>query len=292
MPMNTAAGLTLLVLSNCTGAPAGPPGGDAPATAPHAAPPPPAASPRPEAGSPDDAADADVLLRRLEENARDLRSFGASVIYRTWDSVLEKRETRQGALVYQVAEGGKRRFGILFTKRILNDRQREQRKQFVFDGDWLVEIDHETKMFIKRQVVPPGEKFDPLKLGEGPFPLPIAQARDDVVARFEATTLDRPGDEWLAARLESRIERGEVEGLLLVPKPQTPLAEDLARVELFYDRATLLPVGVHTVEPKGDSKTAFLSDVERNQPIDPEMLRIDEPDPRLWQIDIRPWGES
>jgi hypothetical protein len=36
-------------------------------------------------------------------------------------------------------------------------------------------------------VLRPGEKVNLLKLGEGPFPLPIGQKRDDVKRQFDVT---------------------------------------------------------------------------------------------------------
>jgi hypothetical protein len=245
---------------------------------------PPTTSESPPAAQP---ATVEDLLRRLERGDDDLRSLSAEVTYRTWDAVLEKQELRVGTVVLETT-GDARRLGIAFDELIVDRRKRKQRKQYVFDEGWLVEIDHERKMFIKQQIVRPGERFDPLALGEGPFPLPIGQAREQVLARFEASLLDRTQDPWLAPLLAGR----QTEGLLLIPKPGAPEARDIARVELFYDLQSLVPVGVHVVEPGGDTKTAYLRNQRRNEPIDPEMLRVQEPDPRLWQIDIRPWREA
>ena len=140
-------------------------------------------------------------------------------------------------------------------------------------------------MFSKRQIVAPGERFDPLKLGEGPFPLPVGQRRDDVLARFEASILEGTEHEQLAGYLADK----SVEGLKLVPRPLTPQAEDIAEVEIFYDSKTLLPRGIVLTETNGDRKTVMLRNLELNKGIDDAKLSIDEPDPKEWQIDVRPW---
>ena len=227
-----------------------------------------------------------ALLDRLEAAGDDLRDFRADVTYYLWDSMLERREIRGGEIVYVVSpDDGSRRFAILVTSVSVGNRRNNQNKRYVFDGSWFVEIDYDNRMFTKRQVVAPGERFDPLKLGEGPFPLPVGQRREDVLARFEASLLDGTEHEVLARFLAGK----PVEGLKLVPLPSTPQAKEIAEVEIFYDAATLLPLGIVLTETNGDRKTVMLRQLERNQGIDESKLSIEEPDPAQWQIDVRPW---
>jgi hypothetical protein len=228
----------------------------------------------------------DELLDRLERSHADLTDFQADIIYEKWDNVLKASETRLGEVLYQVKPGGSKRFAILLERLIKRNRARDHRKHYVFDGSWLVEIDHEAKIFIKRQIVPPDKQFDPLKLGEGPFPLPIGQSADEVRARFKVRRLLKPRDETLAERLAGR----PVDGMLLVPKPDTPQAKEFEQAELFYDRQSGLPVGVSVTEANGDRKTVILSNLKRNAGVDEAKLSIEEPDPRDgWRKDIVPW---
>jgi hypothetical protein len=228
----------------------------------------------------------DLLLDRLERSHADLRDFRADIVYDKWDTVLDKRETRVGEVLFQVKPDGAKRFAILLEKLIIRNRSRAHRKHYIFDGSWLVEIDHKAKLFIKRQIVPPGRQFDPLKLGEGPFPLPVGQPKAEVLARFTVRAISRPKDEHLAERLKGR----PVEGLLLVPKPGTPEAEEFVEAELFYDPESLLPVGVGVTETNGDRKTVVLTELKRNAGVDEAKLSVEEPDARDgWRIDIIPW---
>ena len=230
--------------------------------------------------------DAVALLDRLETAADGLHDFRADITYHLWDSILERREIRSGEIVYDVRpDDGSRRFAILVTSVIVGNRRDNQKKRYVFDGSWFVEIDYDNRMFTKRQIVAPGERFDPLKLGEGPFPLPVGQRRQDVLARFEASLLEGTQDEVLAKFLAGK----PVEGLKLVPRPMTPQAKEIAEVEIFYDAATLLPVGIVLTETNGNRKTVMLRHLKRNQGIDESKLSIEEPDPAQWQIDVRPW---
>jgi hypothetical protein len=79
-----------------------------------------------------------------------------------------------------------------------------------------------------------------------------------------------------------------------VPRPDSREARDYARVDLFYDQSTLLPVGINVVQTSGDTKTVRLSDPARNpilSPADEAALHINDPDPAQWEIDILPWKE-
>ena len=238
----------------------------------------------------------EALLDRLERSAEDLRDFQANIRYDIWDAVTEGRQTRGGELIYQVDPADKsKRFAINFNSLIIDQTRWNESVRYIFAEGWVVEVDHKIKQFIKRQIVAPGEEFDPLKLGEGPFPLPIGQSKTEVLARFDVSLLDVPSDPFLAEMLTRR----DVEGIVLIPKPGTPQAEKFQRVELFYDRATMLPVGINAVaagaidpdDPDSSNrKTVLLMNLKRNQGVDESKLSIAEPDKRQWNIDIRPWA--
>ena len=119
----------------------------------------PASRPTSAPTSPDPAV---ALLDRLETAGNDLRDFRADITYHLWDSMLERREIRGGEIVYVVSPNdGSRRFAILVTSVSVGNRRNNQNKRYVFDGSWFVEIDYDTRMFTKRQIVAPGERFDP-----------------------------------------------------------------------------------------------------------------------------------
>lgn len=228
-----------------------------------------------------------TLLDTLERSADDLRTFTASIHYEVEDALLGEKVIRKGELVYRVEpESGKKSFAILFESKIANGRKRDQLKHYIFSGGWFVEVDHQEKLFIKRQVVAEGEEYDPLKLGEGPFPLPIGQPREDVLARFEVSLIELPETGPLA-KLKGKTA---VDGLRLIPKPGSAAAKDYAHIELFYDCDTRLPVGIDLIEVNGDRKTARLEGLQRNPLLDEAALAklsIIEPDPTEWRIDIR-----
>jgi hypothetical protein len=224
------------------------------------------------------------LLGRLERSAESLKGFKTDIRYIKVQELLGRKEIRQGELIYQL-DGEKKRFAIMFDQLQVGNRLETRPRHYVFDGRWIAEIDHESKQFIKREVVAPGETLDPLKLGEGPFPLPIGQPREVVLARFEVSLIEVPEQGPLSG-LEN------VDGVLLVPKPHVPEAQDYEKVEIFYDRATNLPVGIRALEPNGNEKIVLL----RNAALNPELTSQDEAKLDIlapgsdWKVDIRPWS--
>jgi hypothetical protein len=262
----------------------------------------PAEAPPSEPDSPPTTAPADItvgetkppavkLLDEIEHAADDLHSFTASILYEVEDALIGETQMRKGEVIYRLEpESGGRSVAILFDEFIQNRRKREQLSHYIFSDRWLVEIDHDQKLFIKREIAAPGEQFDPFKLGEGPIPLPVGQPADEVLKRFDVSLTDLPEDGPLR-----KLEAAKVDGLRLVPKPDTPLAEDFTRIDLFYDRRTRLPVGVNVIESNGDRKTARLDEMVRNPALSETQrakLSIEPPDPKQWKIDIRPLGQG
>ncbi|HWB19512.1 MAG TPA: hypothetical protein VG711_04360 [Phycisphaerales bacterium] len=230
----------------------------------------------------------DALLDQLEQSSKDLKAVTAQLAYEKEDSLLGTKELRTGSLIYKVNDNGTKSFAILFDSLITGGSKREHKKHYIFNDRWLVEVDHEKKQFIKREIVAPGETFDPLKLGEGPFPLPIGQQKADVLKRFDVQSVNVPGEGMLS-------KLANVDSLLLTPKADAAEAKDIKSVAVFYDRDTHLPVGIEMIEQNDDRKTVKLANVARNPDLSAEQvacLSVEEPDPKEWQIDIRPWAHG
>lgn len=228
----------------------------------------------------------DALLTKLETSAPDLTSFTATIGYDKDEFILDRQERRTGELIYRVDAATKEKaFAVLFDSTIVNGVKRKALKHYIFNGRWLVEVDHERKQFIKREIVAPGQTLDPLKLGEGPFPLPLGQPKSEVLARFDVELISLPADGLLK-------DLKNVDGIRLKPRAGTKEAEDYTSVDLFYDRETLLPAGIIARQTNEDVKTVRLKDLKRNPKLGDSQLKkldITEPDPRQWRIDVQPW---
>ena len=204
--------------------------------------------------------------------------------------------TRTGELSFQSTtedDDARRRFAIDFTKlqmgEVIDDGFLER---YAFDGEWLLELDFEHKQFTRRQIVPPGETFDPLRIGEGPFPIPIGQRRDEILRRFDAqlaSTDDGLADE----KLKKFAAAGNWVQVRLVPKEAWEDEIDFTEVRLWYqerDDGRLLPRMAKTMNTAGDESTVLLLDVKVNDDaaIDETRLSTDPP-AEGWDGQIIPW---
>lgn len=254
---------------------------------------------------------AEELLTRLETADRGLTSMQAEILLHRSFALEGDEQTRYGMLYFSQESADdeaspRRRFSIRFDGRLVGQRYEEKEQRFIFDGEWLVEINPDQKRFSKRQLAAPGEPFDPLRVGEGPLPIPIGQKKDDILARFDAVLVDatdgiespdpRQSDQW----------RKFVEGSCQLKL--TPLGEsgedDFTEIRLWYkadsrhtgdDPARLLPRMARTINHAGDVTTVQLVGVEVNFPIGDEYFSTVSPaerGERGWDITVTPLVRS
>lgn len=232
------------------------------------------------------------LLAKLETSGRDLRTLSADIQYTKTFAAIQggDQQIRRGKLYFQVTpkpageSAPLKAFSVIFDTLIVGKAVRQTQRHFIFNGTHLVERDLTEKQFLKRRVVKPGERIDPLRLGEGPFPLPIGQRKDEILARFQARLL-APETSWPAGTMPEPL-RDTVQ-LLLVPKPGTPEARDFDEVRLWYRRADLLPRMAKTSTPAGAASEVLLINLAANQPITPGVFDVEPPKEPGWQVDVR-----
>jgi hypothetical protein len=247
---------------------------------------------------------ADDVLRALELSDQGLTTFQASVRY---DQVFElqgDRQIRDGTLSFEAPSGKARRFGVRFTRFRVGDVIHDEDLSLTFDGRWLYEKSMAKKQFITREIVAEGENSDPLRLGQGPFPLPIGQKRDDILARFDVTLLG--AIEELAAHETSEQAALEefVKGcvqLKLLPKADQlastgmkfkeirlwyRIGDDAAgRAEAAPAKLRLLPRLARTISSEGNVSFVQLVKIRANQPLDTGALDTSVPqDDAGWDV--------
>lgn len=250
--------------------------------------------------------DADRLLARLEQADKGLKSLSAKILYDKYFDLDESRQTRLGRLGFvveakpaPVVDGAQpvaatgtepktvKKFGVHVTKLRLGQTWRDENQYIIFDGQYLVEKSVERKQFVKRKLVADGATVDPLRVGEGPFPLPIGQKRADILKRFNAELLPAGAD--LVGIVEEETEGlvKFVEGcyqLKLTVREELRAGMDASEpveIRLWYKEAEtadstgkkpLLPRLVRTKTTRDDISMVQMKDVELNGAIDPELV--------------------
>lgn len=233
------------------------------------------------------AGDVGAFLDRLEHADDDVRTFHARISYTKRMSLVGDEITRMGELAYRVNEDGTRIFAVVFDTIDMDGVRREIDERLVFDGRFLVEFNREQKMITRRELAPPGERIDPLQLGEGPIPIPIGQEAEEIERRYHAELL-RFDDGVVGAARAEQLRLAETEQLKLVPRSQFADESDFTEVRIWYregaERA-VHPRLAYTVNRAGDEAFVVLINAKVNEAdFDEELLRIEPPDEAGWTV--------
>ncbi|HEY0009019.1 MAG TPA: hypothetical protein VGB55_09885 [Tepidisphaeraceae bacterium] len=199
-------------------------------------------------------ASVDQVLDALHQRGQNLKSLAADVKLAQIDNMGDE-STRTGTLVLQRAEDGDSKVRVTFNKTQRGKRITDARRDFVLDGQALIDRDWEQKKQTTRIVRQPGEKLDLFKLGEGPFPLPIGQPKEAVLKEFDVkkATVESP-----AAGM-NHVE--------LTPREGTPSARKFASLTVAV-RPDGWPVEVTSSDANQTSTTiATLSNIRINDAV-------------------------
>jgi hypothetical protein len=209
----------------------------------------------------------DRILDRLEVKGQTIKGLRSSLTYKyvTVEPV-EDEQVKEGELLFARTEPNSK-FLVVFKKTRAGGVVRDTGEYFLFDGRWLTERNDKAKTIIKREICRPGEKTDPFRIGQGPFPLPFGQKREDLLKNFRIALEDFTlGDPRHSDHLKC------------IPLPDTELAARYSRVELYVDRALELPVRIVTESARdGNRIEVDFKDVDVNEAPAGSRFSLDEP---------------
>ncbi len=261
------------------------------------APPPPATAPPPAVVQPADRDSADAILDRMEVQGRTLKEFTAAASMEKFEALTEEREIRRGRVVVVGPSGAAREIAVIFDETIdSSGRGSTDSRLFLFSAGWMSEFDMQRKQVVRRQLARAGETFDPLRVGEGLFPVPLGQPKADVLREFTVSLGAIPSAPFFKSLIEgdraSTIgggERGNLIALRMVPRAGTTMARDTAAIVMVMQSDTLTPRAVEVEAVNGDRTRVLLRSAAMNQGLD-EAARtlLRGPSTDGWKIDSRP----
>lgn len=232
--------------------------------------------------------DADELLTALETADEGVNTLRCKIVHTKLFGLAGDYQQRRGDLVYTTDP--RQRFAISFEAMILDDRVFDSEKVYIFDGEWLVEKFPADREFVKTRIVAPGEAFDPLRIGEGPFPVPIGQKREEILERFSAELVPADNgleDEAFAAAARAAVGSKWIQ-LRLTPNALFAEDSDLTDVRVWYDPDDLLPRMAKTVNEIGDESLVFLYSMEKNgETAEVEFSVATPADDEGWNVTLR-----
>ena len=215
----------------------------------------------------------DEVLDALDARGRNLSQFVADVTLTEVDESTQLESQRSGRVWYEKRQGNDR-IRVVFDKKAEGRFDKPEKLEYLLDGGWLIDRDYRRSIEVKRQVLRPGEKINLLKLGEGPFPLPIGQPKEQVRKEFEVTK----GDPALGG------PKGAPH-VALKPRAGTRLARKFSQIDVWVDPQTQMPVRIEALDA---NETTRRTTELRNIRVNPEPA-LGDPDFALPRVDEGKW---
>lgn len=212
------------------------------------------------------------LLRKIEAASAKIATLKTRVRYTRVQGLTGDEQRRFGDFYYAAGEGEQpTRFAVLFDRLVIDERARPMQTWYIFDGNWLLERDHEDKTAVRRELVPKGAaRPDSLNLGEGQMPIPLKLKADEVLKQYTVKQLaDVPFGDQTLYHLE------------LTPRQAGP---DANPMQLWFDHDAMLLQKVVT-EEDGDEIELLFPTPKVNAEIDDQTFNTSLPDKNDgWQV--------
>lgn len=276
-------------------------------------------TPAQPAAQPVEVAPADPVLTeflsRLERANASLTTVQANMRYIKVFPEIEgaDRHVRTGVLYYHNAftppaapagvpddggpKGPRRAFAVDLTKLVIDNGGanmivRDEVRRWAFDGVWLLEVKQADKQWERHRIVGPGSTRDPLRIGEGPLPLPIGQRPADMLRAFDLSLLAGGAalPESENATLRKTLE--PCTQLVLIPKPGTRQARNFREIRIWYRADDMLPLFARTVALSGGKDEILLSDLRLNAAIDGKVFDTKPPQGPEWKGNVNELREA
>ncbi len=213
------------------------------------------------------------LLQKIEAVSSELNTLKARVRYTRIQTLTGDQQRRYGDFYYATAtQESPTQFAVLFDRIIVDDKARPMQAWYIFDGNWLLERDHDDKSAVRRELVPKGaEKSDTLSLGDGQMPIPLRLKADEVLKTYQVTQLDDEpyGEEQVLIHLQLKPKQAKQAG---------------APLDLWFDKKTLSLHKVVTTEDTDEIEMLF-TQITPNPTIKAETFDTKLPDTKEgWQV--------
>ena len=233
------------------------------------------------------------LLDALDRGGRDLRDLSSRVRLTEIDNDTGDSVVRLGKIAMRRDDAGGVTFLVTFdgvqtnaddADAETNVQLRPEKIVYLLRGDELTDRNYKTRSEVVRKLPPEQAGRDLLKLGEGPFPLPIGQPKEEVVKEFAVTEVDplNAAQNELAEPAAADSRR-----LRLTPRPTSPLAQDFSWIEVDVSLATGLPAKIITLNKAGsEARVTSLRNLRINADLPPDALTLEDVDKSDWNVRV------
>lgn len=243
-------------------------------------------SPAPEAPLPAVPPELDTLLDKIEKTGAALKSFQADMLYQQEQLLIDTITIRNGKIYYQADEKTVR-FRIHFADWVQKDMEDETSpptvrfdEEFVFDGLWVTRRNERTKTIQRWEIAKKPRPREDFRLGKGPFPLPFAIRKADVLVEFEIKLI--PPDP---------NQKTDNEHLVLKPKKESSYADEYLSLALWVNRKTAIPQKISYLSADNQVTTVTWSNIKTDQVIKDNLFELEPAGPG-WTTEETPLEET
>jgi hypothetical protein len=217
----------------------------------------------------------DEILDALDARGKGFKTFTADVKLAETTTDFGDSTTKTGKVLYEDRGNGDARIYVKFDTSQKNDEQpKKQRLEYKLEDGKLIERNYGKSSQTTQQVLRPGEKINLLKLGEGPFPLPIGQPKEEVHKQFGVTKVAPDKDD----------PNGTVH-LQLIPAPNTRFARQFKSIDAWVDGNSHMPTRIKTRDRNETmDRTTDLSNVQINPKLTDQDFAMEKIDPSKWNV--------
>lgn len=217
----------------------------------------------------------DKALQNLEAKATALKSYQVNMDYVFKQPLLESQQRRTGVLYY--AKFDKESFLRIDFNTLQQDEEKPQtyQQQYIFNGVWLLEVDHQLKTATRRQLAEPNRPLDAFALASKHLPVLGFSKVEDLRRQFEISLVTEP-----------QTDPAAPPHLHLKVKPDSVYRDDYVALDFWIDRQIGLPLRVEAVTPEEDVYQIRLTDPKVNAPL--ERKRFEVEIPRSFSVEAVP----
>ena len=215
----------------------------------------------------------DKILTRLEQ--REVSDLRASLKWELTYAIEEDEESnsKYGTIWYK-QDQPVAKFKVHFDQKVVGTTGRALDEQHLFDGQWYVELQAQTKTVTRREIRRAGDTSNPYKLGEGAFPLPFGQKKADILAEFEVKLLPA-----------KKSDPADTDHLKMIPRPGTNTERTYKTLDFWIAREGKqagLPVKVLAGKKDGTGAVnsyieISFSKIELNSGLSESIFKIEVP---------------
>ena len=225
------------------------------------------------------------VLEKIEVTCAKLDSFTADMNYVVLQPLIDTKSVRTGKLFYVTDDNSvlaKIYFDSLAEIDLMDDEAEPEPLHFdesyYFDGLWVVRSNALTKTVQRWEVSEDRQNREAFRLGRGPFPLPFAIKKDDVLKYFEVESVNDKAD---------KSEQAVTVHLKLKPQADSSYAEDYKQVDLWVSAETYLPVKIKYVKQDYEQNTVTWSNIKTGETVDKDIFEMPKT-PKGWTEEITP----